>query len=123
MNVAIRKLYSLPVVWQLFTVPVMAASFTMKDLQQRPERPRRGYALFWLLCIAEFAALGAWYAYYFSGNADTLGGYLAGGAFFLTGGAVVALSILHSRRHAAAFRQFLVEQGYAAQRPELLLAE
>jgi hypothetical protein len=123
MNTIVRKIYTLPGVWQLFTVPALAASFTMRDLQQRSERPRRGYLLFWLLLIAEFAALAAWYAFYFSGKAETLDGLLAGGAFFFAGGAVVVLSLLHTRRRPVAFRAFLIEQGYAAHRPELRSAE
>jgi len=123
MNTVVRKIYALPGVWQLFTVPVLAANFMMKDLQQRPERPRCGYVLFWALWLAEFISLAIWYAYYFSGNAEKIGAHVSSGAFFATGLAVIVLGLVHTKKHPTAFREFLIEQGFAAHRTELRSAE
>ncbi len=68
-------------------------------------------------------ALAVWYAYCFLGHAEKIGAYVSSGAFFATGLAVIVLSLVHTKRHPTVFRGFLIEQGFAAHRPELRSAE
>ncbi len=118
MNAAIRKIYSLPGVWQLFTVPVMTASFTMAALKKSAAQAngtRLSYLLFGLVCLVELAALGAWNVIHFSGYAAPY--ELAAGAIFGVSGLVlVTWSCLFAWQRKAAFREFLLQAGYTEER-------
>jgi hypothetical protein len=125
MNALIRKLYALPGVWQLWSIPVLASVFTSGDLraQAKSGQGQRPYLLFMALAVVELAALAAWFVLYLTGRMETVGSLIAGGVFLVTGLALVVTALLYAKRRKPAFRAFLVEQGFGTERPELLFAE
>lgn len=123
MNAVIRKLYALPGVWQLWSLPVLSSVFTSGDLraQAKTGQAKLPYFLFMALAVIELGALAAWYAFYFVGKFESVGSIIAGGVFVAAGLALVVTALLYAKRRKPAFHAFLIEQGFAAERPELLL--
>jgi hypothetical protein len=117
-------LYALPGVWQLWSLPVLSSVFTSGDLraQAKAGQSKRPYLWFMALAVIELGALAAWYALYFVGNFESVGSIIAGGVFLVAGLALVVTALLYSKRHKPAFRAFLIKQGFAIERPELLAA-
>jgi hypothetical protein len=68
----------------------------------------------------ELGALAVWYGYYFSGNFESFGSIIAGTVFLVSGLVLVGTALLYAKRRKPAFHEFLIEQGFAAERPELL---
>ena len=122
MNATIRKIYSLPGVWQLFTVPVMTASFTMAELKKSAAETngaRARYLLFWLVCVVELSALALWYVIRYSGYAASYE-LAAGATFGLSALVLVTWSCLFAWQHKSSFREFLLQTGFAESRVGLL---
>lgn len=122
MNATIRKFHALPGVWQLWTLPVMSSAFTSSALhaQAKAGQAKLPYLLFMALAVVELGALAAWYVFYLSDNFETIASYSAGGLFLLSGLALIVFTRSYAKRHQPAFHEFLIKQGYAAERPELL---
>lgn len=121
MNATVRKLYSLPGVWQLFTTPVMATCFTMAELKKSASLVRGAgavYLLFRLAGMVEFAALISWYVIRYSGYAAAYE-LAAGVTFGMSALVLLTWSCLYARRHKAAFRAFLVTTGFPSSRVDL----
>jgi hypothetical protein len=55
-----------------------------------------------------------------TGNFESLGSIISGSVFMLSAVVLVTTTLLYAKRHKPAFREFLVKQGFAAERPELL---
>jgi hypothetical protein len=118
MNATILKIYSLPVVWQLFTVPVMTANFTMAELQnsaKQSKESRARYLLFWLVCVIELTALFAWCVIHFFGYAESYE-LAAGATFGVSAIILLAWSWSYAWRNKPAFREFLLRVGYTEER-------
>jgi hypothetical protein len=124
MNATIRKFYSLPGVWQLFTVPVMTASFTMTELKKSAFRSYSAlavYSLFWLICVVELAALITWYTIRYSGYAAPFE-VAAGATFGASAFVLLTWSCVYAWRHKPAFREFLLKTGFTPARVDLTAA-
>ncbi len=122
MNWIVRKFYSLPGIWQLWSLTVLSSVFTSKDLRARAKAgesklPRN---LYWTLAVVELGALAVWYAYYFLGKFESVGSLIAGGVFLVSGLVLIVTCLIYSKRRKPEFRAFLIEQGFAVERPELL---
>ena len=122
MNSTIRKFYALPGIWQLWSLPVLSSVFMSKDLRERTKagESKLPLVLYWTLAVVELGALAVWYAYYFFDKFESVGSMIAGGVFLISALILIATCLIYVKRHKPAFRAFLIEQGFAAERPELL---
>jgi len=118
MRSILRKIYTLPVIWQLFTIPVLVPGFTLEALKKSAEDRQRfpwAYWLLYLVCLVELGALFSWYTLRFSGR---LSEYLiyAQSSFALSALTLLAVSGVYAYRHRAAFWEFVAKSEYGQSR-------